>query len=32
VSSIVTLDQAPEALRSRSDDPLQTQKIMVRLD
>jgi len=32
VSSIVTLDEAPGALRSWSDDPLHTQKIMVRLD
>jgi threonine dehydrogenase-like Zn-dependent dehydrogenase len=32
VSSIVTLDEAPEALRSWSDDPLGIQKIMVRMD
>jgi threonine dehydrogenase-like Zn-dependent dehydrogenase len=32
VSSIVTLEQAPEALRSWSDDPVQIKKIMVRLD
>ena len=32
VSSIVTLDEAPGALRSWSDDPLGIQKIMIRLD
>ena len=32
VSSIVTLDEAPEALRSWSDDPSRVRKIMVRLD
>jgi threonine dehydrogenase-like Zn-dependent dehydrogenase len=32
VSSIVTLDEAPEALRSWSADPGQIKKIMVRLD
>jgi threonine dehydrogenase-like Zn-dependent dehydrogenase len=32
VSSIVTLDEAPEALRSWSNDPSRVRKIMVRLD
>jgi D-arabinose 1-dehydrogenase-like Zn-dependent alcohol dehydrogenase len=32
VSSIVALDDAPEALRSWSDDPSRVKKIMVRLD
>jgi threonine dehydrogenase-like Zn-dependent dehydrogenase len=32
VSSIVTLEEAPEALRSWSDDPSRVRKIMVRLD
>jgi 2-desacetyl-2-hydroxyethyl bacteriochlorophyllide A dehydrogenase len=32
VSSIVTLDEAPEALRAWSEDPSRVKKIMVRLD
>jgi len=32
VSSIITLDEAPQALRAWSDDPSRVKKIMVRLD